>query len=266
MNDFEPYEIFALHYGIHDRPAFQNFLGGDPHDVGSMPLYFYIWVIRNSRRTVILDTGFDRIVGGRRGRTFLRDPGSMLVQLGIAPDSVSTVVLSHMHYDHAGNNDLFPNARYHLQDKEMAFCTGRCMCHQPLRYPYEVDDVTAMLHRLFAGRVQFHDGDSELAPGLTLHHIGGHTAGLQVMRVWTQRGWVVLAADALHFRANMVSGKPFPVFLDQGALLEGYQTLRKLAESDVHIIPGHDGSLMSDYHRVDSRYEGIIRIDPAPKS
>ncbi len=72
-------------------------------------------------------------------------------------------------------------------------------CHPQLRRSFEEGDVAAMIRRLFEGRVQFHDGTEELAPGVTVHHVGGHTMGLQVVRVRTRRGWVVLAADASHF-------------------------------------------------------------------
>ena len=103
--------------------------------------------------------------------------------VGIDPDSVKDVIISHMHYDHTGNNDLFPNATYHLQDREMAFCTGRCMCHPQLRRSFEEEDVTAMIGRLFRGRVQFHDGTDELAPGITVHHVGGHTGQLGLQSI-----------------------------------------------------------------------------------
>ncbi len=115
-----------------------------------------------------------------------------------------------MHYDHVGNHTLFPNARYHLQDKEMIYATGRYMCHPAMRYPFYPEDVAAMVHRVFAGKVVFHDGVDEIAPGLSVHHVGGHTMGLQVVRAWTRRGWVVLASDASHLYANMNQGRPVP--------------------------------------------------------
>ena len=61
----------------------------------------------------------------------------------------------------------------------MAYATGRCMCHTALRLPFEVDDVVAMVRKVFAGRVTFHDGEDEIVPGVTVHHIGGHSKGLQ---------------------------------------------------------------------------------------
>ena len=81
-----------------------------------------------------------------------------LKALGVDSDTVSNVIISHMHYDHCGNTDMFPRARYHVQDKEMNFCTGRCMCHGFLRYPFDEADVVSMVRKVYAGRVRFHDG------------------------------------------------------------------------------------------------------------
>ncbi len=76
----------------------------------------------------------------------------------------------------------------------------------------------------------FHDDNAELAPGLTLHRVGGHSAGLQIARVWTKRGWVVLASDASHLYANFEQRRPFPVVYSVAEMLEGYNTLYRLAD------------------------------------
>ena len=70
--------------------------------------------------------------------------------------AVTDVVATHMHYDHIGNPGVLPNARYHLQDCEMAYATGRCMCHPFLNHPYEVEDVVHMVRRVYGGMAQFH--------------------------------------------------------------------------------------------------------------
>src|SRR5215204_5450196 len=118
------YEVFAITYARHDRNAAANFIGGDPHD-GPMPLNYYVWVIRNAARTIVVDTGFDRRGAEKRGRELLRPLPEALEALGIDRASVANVVITHMHYDHCGNDGLFPNARFHLQDAEIAFATGR---------------------------------------------------------------------------------------------------------------------------------------------
>ena len=178
----------------------------------------------------MFDTGFDAAMGEKRARQFLRSPSVGLKAVGVEPADVRDVILSHMHYDHCGNYDLFPQARYHLQDIEMAYCTGRCMCHAGLRGPFEEEDVVAIVRKVFAGRVVFHDGAEELAPGLSVHHVGGHSKGLQVVRVWTQRGWMVLASDASHFYANMEEGRAFPILHSHEDTLAGYATMRRAGQ------------------------------------
>jgi glyoxylase-like metal-dependent hydrolase (beta-lactamase superfamily II) len=147
----------------------------------------------------------------------------------------------------------------------MTYVTGRHMCHAPIGQVFEPDDVCVMVRRLFDGRLQYHDGTDELAPGLSVHLIGGHTMGLQAVRVWTQRGWVVLASDSSHLYENMEQERPFPVLYNLGDMLEGYNTLRRLASSRHHIVPGHDPLVMQRYPAPKRDLEGIVvRLDVEP--
>lgn len=204
------YEIYAIRYGHHPRKASENFLGGDPHDA-EMPLDYFVWAIVGEARTILVDTGFDETVGARRGRQTVKPVAEGLAAIGVDPASVETIIVSHLHYDHSGNYDLFPRARYHLQDREMEYATGRAMCHHAIRNSFEPDYVVAMVRKVFAGRVEFHDGDDLIAPGVSVHHIGGHTKGLQSVRVETRLGPVVVAADAAHLTISMAAGfsRPF---------------------------------------------------------
>ena len=266
MPELQPYEIHAVRYA-HNAAATRktNFLDGDPHDA-PMPLDYFVWAIRGNGRTFILDTGFDEAMGAKRRRQFLRSPGEGLKCIGIDPDAVDDVIVSHMHYDHCGNYGLFPRARYHMQDTEMAYCTGRCMCHPTLRVPFEVDDVLAMVRKVFDGRVTFHDGDREIAPGLSVHKLGGHSKGLQVLRVWTRRGWTVLASDASHFYDNMEGGRPFHLVHDVENTLEGYRRLYELASERANVIPGHDPKVLELYPPSAPGLEGIVhRLDADPR-
>lgn len=260
------YEVYALRYAVHrGRRARQNFLDGDLHDQ-AMPLDFFVWLVRGADRSFVVDTGFDSAMARQRGRDFIACPGETLAKLGLAPDTVSDVIVTHMHYDHCGNHALFPQARYHLQDREMAYATGRCMCHGAMRAAYEAGDVAAMVQKVFADRVCFHDGDAELAPGLTLHHVGGHTAGLQVVRVRTRRGWLVLASDASHYYANMEQGRAFPILQDLGAMLEGHRQLYRLASHPETVIPGHDPLVLSRYPAPAEGLAGLVaRLDADPQ-
>jgi glyoxylase-like metal-dependent hydrolase (beta-lactamase superfamily II) len=257
------YEIYAIRYARLERTARHNFLGGDEHD-RPMPLDYYVWAILNGERTVIVDTGFDEVMAQRRGRQIVRPVAEGLKAIGISPDEVEHIVISHMHYDHAGNQDLFPRARYHVQDEEMAYCTGRSMGISEVGGVFDADAVAAMIHKVFTGRVQFHDGDDEIAPGITVHKVGGHTRGMQIVRVATQRGWVVLGSDSAHFYANLEPGRPFPILDDLPAYVEAQRTALRLASSPQHFIPGHDPLVLAHYPRAKAGLEGVARLDLAP--
>jgi len=258
------HEIFAVRYAHHDRKSPENFLFGDPHDI-LQPLAYFVWVIRGPHGTFVVDTGFDEAMAKKRGRTIVKPIADGLLSIGVKPDEVKDVIVTHLHYDHCGNHDVFPKATYHLQDTEIAYATGRYMLHETMRIPFEIDDVIAMVRKVFAGRVVFHDGVDELAPGLTLHHVGGHSKGLQVVRVLTRRGWMVLASDASHFYANMEEGRAFPIMHSHEATLEGYATMRKLASTPNAIIPGHDPQVLQRYPAAAAGLEGIaVRLDVEP--
>jgi glyoxylase-like metal-dependent hydrolase (beta-lactamase superfamily II) len=253
----DTHEIYAVRYAHHDRKAAENYIGGDPHDI-LQPLAYFVWVIRGPHGTFVLDTGFDEAMAARRGRLMIKPVAEGLRALDVNPDDVRDVIVSHLHYDHCGNHDLFPRARYHLQDAEMAYGTGRSMCHAHQRIPFEVDDVVAMVRKVFDGRVVFHDGDDTLAPGITLHRIGGHSKGLQCVRVKTVRGHVVLASDATHLYGHVMEGRVFPITYSVAETLEGYATLRRLADSDEHIVPGHDPDVLRRYPASGPGLEGWV--------
>ena len=240
------HEVYAIRYARHSRSSSENYIGGDPHDV-LQPLDYYVWVIRGAHGTFVVDTGFDVAMAEKRGRELLNPVASGLKALGINPASVKDVIVTHLHYDHAGNYDLFPAARYHVQDMEMSFATGRHMCHSHMRIPFEVEDVVSMVRKVFAGRVQFHDGDSEIVPGISVHRIGGHSKGLQCVRVKTIRGHVVLASDAAHLYAHLEQGRIFPIVYNVADVLEGYERLKKLASAPNLIVPGHDPRVLERY-------------------
>jgi glyoxylase-like metal-dependent hydrolase (beta-lactamase superfamily II) len=257
----DTYEVYAVKYGTHARRRAENFIMGDPHD-GPMPLDFYVWAIVGADRTFVVDTGFDRAMATKRQRQIFRTPAEGLQLIGINPDTVRDVIITHMHYDHAGSLNEFPQARYHLQDREMSFCTGRHMCNATTRFPFEAEHVSTMVHRIFEGRVEFHDGDDELAPGVTVHHVGGHSLGLQVVRVRTRRGWVLLASDATHYYENMETMRAYPVVVNVAEMVEGFKTIQKLATSPAHVIPGHDPLVLARYPAAKPGLEGIVaRLD-----
>jgi len=265
MSADDTYEVFAIRYGrMGQRTRVDNFIMTDRHD-DPMPLDYYIWVIRNESRTFVVDTGFDHKEAAGRGRKLLRLPREGLEMLGVDAASVQDVIISHMHYDHAGTLDDFPAATFHLQEKEMQYATGRHMCHAHMGQAYSPDHVTNLVHKVFEGRVAYHDGARDIAPGISVHLIGGHTMGVQCVRVKTSRGWVIVASDAVHFYENMEATSPFIIAYSVADTVDGYDKMRRLASSNDHVIPGHDPLVMVKYPALSDATAGeIVRLDVDP--
>ena len=112
MTDVTPYEVYAIRYAHNpNAQRANNFIGGDPHDA-PMPLDYFVWAIKSASTARSCSTpGSTRPMGAKRARQFLRSPAVGLKAIGVEPAHVRDVILSHLHYDHCGNYDLFPPAR-----------------------------------------------------------------------------------------------------------------------------------------------------------
>ncbi|MDA0996627.1 MAG: N-acyl homoserine lactonase family protein [Proteobacteria bacterium] len=267
MANKEIYDLFAIKYARHERDARDNFVDDpDPHH-GPMPIDYFVWVAKSKSRTVVIDTGFDQRAADERKRQLIRCPIESLKLVGVDPKKVTDVIITHMHYDHAGNVEKLPNATFHLQDMEMSYATGRHMLQPVFRKAYDIEYIVSMVRQVYAERVKFHAGDVELFPGIGLHFIGGHTLGLQSVTVETKRGRVVVASDAAHLYANILEAKPYPTVFNIGDMMEGHQKLFGLAGGNEDlIVPGHDPLVLDYYPPVSAKLKGIvIRLDVAPK-
>ena len=262
MSSDRHYEVYAVKYAERsNRVRAESFIFTDDH-MSPHPMDYFVWVIRNEARTILVDTGYDDVEGEARARPVLIEPRAALADIGIQPATIESVIVTHLHYDHAGGLAHFPDAKLHLQDAEMAYATGRCMCHDTLRMPFTADHVLEAVKRVYAGKVTFHDGDAEIAPGITVHRVGGHSRGLQCVRVETATGPVVLASDASHYYENFETGKPFPIVVDLAAMLAGFDFLNKLAAAGERVIPGHDPLVRERFPRAfDGSKADVRRLD-----
>lgn len=256
------YQVFAIRHGHVHRTVADNFAGGCPDD-RPMPMDYFIWVAANERRTIVIDTGFGAGEAARRGRSVTRSVADGLRAIGVDHAIVTDVILTHLHWDHAGNLDLFGAARFHLSEQELRFAAGAAMTDPGRSLGYAGSDVADAVRLVHEGRVRFAGDDEELFPGISVHLVGGHTAGTQVVRIATRRGPIVLASDAAHFYANMSRMRVFPVTDDPDKLLNVYtQQLPALVQSTIDIIPGHDPLVLERYRPAGVELRGwVARLD-----
>lgn len=255
-SDFRVYGICYAHREP-VAPA-EVFHHAEPDDCDTAMAYF-VWLITGPAGTFLVDTGFGTAVARARSRErCLRgDPLDVIRALGVSPEELPEVVLTHLHFDHCGELDRFPSARFWLQRREMAFWTGPSASRPSFRRVVEGVDLTAVVELNLRGRVRWVDGDAILAPGLSVHHVGGHTDGMQVVRVQTAHGVVVLASDASHYYANIDADRPYSAVDSVSGAHAAFDRLRELAGPGGHIVPGHDPAVLTRYPAASPELSGV---------
>lgn len=251
----ESYEVIVVRHGTRLTRRSEVYLNhhiyGEPD--GPHRVDYYFWIIRNKNRTVIVDTGFSGEAAERRKRTVLIEPAAAFQALGIDTHEPHQVVITHAHYDHMGNLELFPNSPVLLAESEVAFWDSTMSAKRQIAYFTDAVDVAALGKVREEGRLVTFVGGTEIAPGIEMIEVGGHTPGQSMVRVSTSEGVVLLASDALHFREELERDMPFTSCTDLVGVFAGFQILRDLLDSgEVNIVvPGHDSTSLEGFEPLD---------------
>jgi glyoxylase-like metal-dependent hydrolase (beta-lactamase superfamily II) len=252
----KPYKIHIMKYAERDVTSSVAFLG-DPH-MAPMGMDYFMWALSNGEHTVVVDMGFTEQICRERERTWVADPAARLDAVGIDPAQVEHVIISHMHWDHVGNYALFPKATFYIQEDEMAFYTGRYVKYPSFRRSIVVEDVLSLVRFNYAGRIGFCRGSEDIVPGVKVHRVSGHTMGMQIVEVATASGTAVLASDASHYYRNYQEYLPFSTLHDIPGMLDGFELIRRLADREELIVPGHDPEVLK---RIPLVEEGIALLE-----
>jgi glyoxylase-like metal-dependent hydrolase (beta-lactamase superfamily II) len=244
------YEVLAIRYGTRRLPRSVCFadhaLTGEPD--GDEQMDYFLWVVRGDEGVVVVDTGFSAAAGRARDRRQLAEPLAVLRELGIEPEKVDTLVLTHMHWDHTGHLEAFPAASIYVQERELAFWDDPISHNRLFSHLTEPDDLARVASARAEGRVRSVDGDTSIGPGIRLSLVGGHTPGQQIVEIDGQERRIVLASDAAHFYEDIDSDRTFSATVDFVAAFRALVTLRALRADGAVIVPGHD-PLVCSRHR-----------------
>jgi glyoxylase-like metal-dependent hydrolase (beta-lactamase superfamily II) len=254
------YEVIAVRYGTLASRKSALYLHwdayGEPDADERLDYFFYL--LRNREETIVLDTGFHPDSGRRRGRTCLIHPRCALSDLGIEPDGISRVIVSHLHYDHVGNLDLFPAARMQVPDRELSFWTSDAARHPQLSRHVDPPTIAQLVELEREQRVDRYDGAGELAPGIRAITVGGHSPGQQVFVVETAGAPVVLASDAVHLYEELEHDRPFAIVVNLIEMYRAYDVLRGLErELNAVVVPGHDPRVAERFAALPGTPEGL---------
>lgn len=256
-------QVLAVKYGHRVTTRAESYLNfhlyGEPD--ADLDIDYYFWVIRDGG-VVLVDTGFAPEAGDRRRRAHYATPAQALPELGIDPDDVAAIVITHAHWDHTGNVRQFPRAQLVMTEAEYAFWTSSLAARAQFAAHCEPEEIALLRRARAEGRLTLFTGQHTVAPGIELTEVGGHTPGQLIASVTTQDGGtVVLASDALHFYEEVERDRPFAILADLPGMYRAYDTLAQLAtQPRTHLVAGHDPLVRARFSRQAKETSGT---DPA---
>lgn len=173
------------------------------------------------------------IIGENLSRRLDQEPLNAMRGIGVRPEEIDYVILTHLHWDHAGNNHLFPNAKFLVQRDELQYA------YAPSRFFEKafLSPQGGYTPPYLKTRFDLVRGDRELFPGVQLLHCPGHTPGSQAIRVRVKQGWATISGDAIFTYENLEKDIPpgFHVNLDAAMY-----SMHKIAAVSDLVLPSHD--------------------------
>ena len=228
------------------------------HDGGVIDLPFSFVLARRDEKIVLVDTGFMREGSGEAmsvkfGIPSWISPLRMLAELGVAPEAVTDIVLSHAHFDHMGSIGKFLNARLHIQKRELLSWIEAMALPPQFGFLTEIinpDDLRRAFDASVEHRLNLIDGDlDDVLPGIHVRTGEGHTLGQQFVIIETARGRLVISGDCIYAKRNICGHKNDGVYVPLangvGSIWEQLKTIdrinREIAGDLNRLVILHDG-------------------------
>ncbi|MFF5289658.1 N-acyl homoserine lactonase family protein [Paractinoplanes globisporus] len=245
------YQVTIVKYGTRQTTRGDVYLNyhlyGEPD--GPIGMDYFFWVVRDAERTIVVDTGFSAAGGARRRRTTLLDPAAAFDALGVDRAAGPPVVVTHAHYDHIGNLGLFPASPLIVAAAEYDFWTGPYARRTLLHHSVEDEEIDGLRGADRDGRLRTFDDQLDLAPGVRLIRVGGHTPGQSVVLVNTGAGPVLLASDAVHYYEEYERSMPFSQVSGLVDMYAAFERIRAMVASGQvrHLVAGHDPGTLARF-------------------
>ncbi|MFD1714112.1 N-acyl homoserine lactonase family protein [Amnibacterium flavum] len=257
-----PYVVTIAKYGTRSTLRSDVYLNHHLyHEAdGPIDMDYFFWVIRNDETTIVVDTGYSRQGGEARKRTTLMSPPELFAALGVDPATSPDIILTHAHYDHMGNLDHFPSSTIYMSRVEYEFWTGANAKQVLFHHSIEDSEMDGLAAAFAEGRVRFLDESPEIAPGIEVIEIGGHTPGQAIVKVDTAVGVVLLASDSAHYYEEYEADMPFMAVADLVRMYDGFALVREMVASGEvqHVVSGHDPSTLDRFTRVDGELHALV--------
>ncbi|MBR4579372.1 MAG: N-acyl homoserine lactonase family protein [Oscillospiraceae bacterium] len=245
----EIYKITPLHVGTVFRKYSHMSYGSENEAITPFPLS--VLYLESEHHRVMIDTGGIE-PDGEHWEPYIRKPeervDAKLKEISVDPGSIDTVILTHLHWDHASNNALFPNAVFYVQKKEYDFTASESN-HRIKPFLREL---------LLKTEYKLVDGNQTIIDGIEAVPTPGHTPGSQSLIIRTEKGKVLFAGDLIPLLSNWEQTPKTP-----GGVLDNLEDARNSLEllshyGVVQVLPSHDFALFGGYAQSDGTDQGII--------
>jgi glyoxylase-like metal-dependent hydrolase (beta-lactamase superfamily II) len=242
------YEIYAIRYAtLPDFDVSDLVTGAEAGR--KLDIAMMIWLVRGNGRNILVDSGFyhERFFKDWQVKDFTK-PSDALKRVGLKPEDITDVIISHMHWDHADGMDLFPNARIWIQKDELEYYAGEAWQSKDTHGGIDEEDVLTLVKLNTQGRVGMVNGDAqEIIPGVTCYTGGKHTYQSQYVGVQTTAGTVVLASDNMYLYENLERHAPIATTVDAASNLRAQDRMKQIAFRPGFIVPGHDPAVFAKF-------------------
>jgi glyoxylase-like metal-dependent hydrolase (beta-lactamase superfamily II) len=204
-----------------------------------------MWLIEGAGNKILVDTGGGDPAWSARyhhplERKEHEDPVRAIEGLGLQAEDIDIVINTHLHWDHCFNNDLFPNAKILVQATELRQAILPLPCHA-LYYESQLIGMTPPWLKALA-RIEAVEGAVEIADGISLVPLPGHTLGFQGVLVQLRSGPCLIAGDLCPLFENW-HGNEKATHLPPGIhvnLVDCYESFRRIESLADLVLPGHD--------------------------
>jgi len=249
------YEIYALKYAGPFPRKLAMVLWNEGWDQ-DIEVNYYIWAIKGENgETIVVDAGCGTTLAAQRKLKNYVNPVEVLTRIGGDATNVTKVILTHMHFDHMGGMEMFPQAfpkaTFYVQKKEYDFWVKHPYAKRP---PFSrlADPVAIRATAELEGtdRLVLVCGDQKIMPGIEVLFAPGHTIGLQTVPVNTAPGTAIVASDCVHYHRAFLENNTSILITDLIAWIESYDKLRAKAASVDLVFPGHDMAMATHYPKV----------------
>lgn len=192
----EAVTLYAVKYGESLYPASHLLKGGASG--ANLPIAWMFYAVKAGHDIVLIDTGFSDTNEAKRSGVTLLPYQPELAAVGIAPEAVTKIVLTHTHSDHAANVPLYPKATVIVNRREAG---------------------SPFLKTVGKGRLVTFDESCAVVPGMTVRRVGGHSPGSSYVELALGGKTCLLAGDEAYLPENVSGLIPVGSTVDAAANL-----------------------------------------------